>query len=458
MSLDGRKCNYVNPLESDGRPNSKGVGGRLPWYGTACCNTNLQRLVPQIPGYMYTYDRNSIAVTLYGSSETEVPLQSGKVKLIQESAYPFDGRVAMKVVCEKNAAFTLRLRIPTWAGANRFMPSTLYSYVDGLNPEWRLALNGKALAAKVEKGFAVIERQWNPGDELVLELSMPVRLNAAVEQVEADRGRVAVTRGPLVYAAEAADNDGTPQRFFIEKTHADAQVRPLENGLFKGQVEVSVAARDVEKNTPSRMRMIPYFAWGNRGDFQPMTVWHATNEALAKQNVALMHLVSSRKYGKVSASFTGPGGFLGALTDGKEPASSADDQLQRWTSSPQRNKEQSITFEFDHPRAVSQVQVYWVDDKRDIRVPASWNLERKVKGKWEDYGKYTTDEYAVDKDVFNTVMCNEVKACEGLRILMHPQPGCALGIFEVKIDEQDGLRPTRTVSQPAGSSRSTHKE
>jgi DUF1680 family protein len=435
VSLCGKKCNYVNPLESDGRANSKGVGGRLQWYGTACCNTNMQRFVPQIPGYMYSHDANSIALNFYAGSETEVPLETGKVKLVQESNYPFDGKIAVKVHPEKSATFQMRFRIPTWAGSERFMPGKLYSYVDGLKPQWHLTVNGKEFPSKMEKGFAVVEREWKAGDEVVLELPMPVRFNDCVEQVEANRGRIAVTRGPLVYAAEAIDNDGPPQRFYLDKTKADPRVTTIESGPLKGQSEISLAVQDVEKNAPARMRMIPYFAWGNRGDFQPMTIWQADNEALAKQSIAAISLVSSKKYGNVTASVTGYGGFIGALTDGKEPATSADAKLPRWTSYPHRNKEQVITIDFDKPRKVTQFQVYWVDDGRDTSVPASWSLERKVKGKWEDYGKYITDEYGVDKNVFNTVMCNEIKECEGLRINMQAQPGRALGIFELKIDE-----------------------
>ena len=84
---------------------------------------------------------------------------------------------------------------------------------------------------------------------------------------------------------------------------------------------------------------------------------------------------------------------------------------------------------------MSQVQVYWADNGKDVGVPASWSLERKVNGRWADYGKYITDEYEVKKDQYNTVMPNEIKICEGLRIQIQPQSNKSVGLFEVKIDE-----------------------
>jgi DUF1680 family protein len=436
VNLAGTKFNYVNPLEADGRPNSKGVGGRLPWYGTACCISNLERLFPQVPGYMYAYGGRSINVALYGSSEAEIPLASGKVRIVQTSDYPFDGKVTLRICPEKETAFALRLRIPTWAGAERFMPGCLYTYADRSCQRWTLAVNGTACDAKVDKGFAVIERSWTAGDQVVLELPMTARLNLAADQVEADRGRFAVTRGPLVYAAEAVDNGGAPQRFVLDRDRPDFQTRSIREGVLGEMVELSVAALDAAKGSAvTRVQMIPYFAWNNRGDFQPMSIWLAGSVAQAQNDLARLALVDSRKYGKVSATCTGPDDFLGAITDGKEPANSHDNSLQRWTCLPQRNRKQTITFEFDQKRKVSQFQVYWVDNGKEIRVPASWSLERKVNGRWEDYGKYITDDYEVETDKYNTVMPNEVKTCEGLRMNIQPQKNSSVGIFEVKIDE-----------------------
>jgi DUF1680 family protein len=436
VNLAGNRFNYVNPLESDGRPNAKGLSGRQPWFGNACCNTNIARLLPQIPGYMYTHGPRSINVTLFGSSEAEMPLVAGKVRLIQRSNYPFEGRVEIEIRPKQSSVFELRLRIPTWAGAERFMPSALYRYVDGLQPRWRLTVNGRAFEPKMDRGFAVIERRWTAGDRVSLDLPMPARLNAAVEQIEANRGRLAVTRGPLVYAAEASDNGGAPQRFVIDRQSADFQTREIETGIFRQMVEVSMAGRDVETNNHrTRVHLIPYYAWNNRGDLEPMMVWLAEDASLAQRDMVGLHLVVSRKYGKVVASHIGADDYLGAITDGRVPSLAADHSPPRWTSWPQRNRKQTITFEFDHPRPVSQVQIYWVDDDKAIRVPASWSMELKVNGQWEDYGKYLTDEYGVEKNMFNAVMPNTVKTAEGLRVLMQPRTNSAVGIYEIKIDE-----------------------
>ena len=436
VNLAGNRFNYVNPLESDGRPNAKGLSGRQPWFGTACCNTNIARLFPQIPGYMYTHGQRAINVTLFGSSEAEIPLATGKVRLIQRSDYPFDGKVEIEIRPEQSSVFVLRLRIPTWVSAGRFMPSALYTYVDGLQPRWRLTVNGRVFEPKMDRGFAVIERRWAAGDRVALDLPMPARLNAAAEQIEADRGRLAVTRGPLVYAAEASDNGGAPQRFVIDRRVAEFQTRKIETGVCRQMVEVSMAARDVETNNRrARIHLIPYYAWNNRSDLEPMVIWLAEDATRAQRDMVGLHLVVSRKYGKVVASHIGVDDYLGAITDGRAPLHAADHSPPRWTSWPQRNRKQTITFEFDHPRPVSQVQIYWVDDGKGIQVPASWSMERKVNGQWEDYGKYLTGEYGVEKDMFNAVMPNAVKTAEGLRVVMQPRTNSAVGIYEIKIDE-----------------------
>ena len=127
MNLNGNRFFYVNPLESDGiTPFNQGKAGRAPWFGTACCPSNLARLLPQVSGMMYAHTDNEIYVTLFASNHTEIVLRNGKVNLHQTSNYPFEGNVTLELNPEKNQEFTLKLRIPTWA-QDKFVPGSLYS-------------------------------------------------------------------------------------------------------------------------------------------------------------------------------------------------------------------------------------------------------------------------------------------------------------------------------------------
>lgn len=286
VNIAGNKFFYCNPLEFDGKANPKGRGGRSAWFGCACCPTNIARLIPQIPEYMYAYTEDEINITLYASSEVMIPLKSGKVGITQKSDYPFDGKVEFEVHPEKDQKFALKLRIPTWARTKQFMPGDLYYYTDNIKPKWTLSVNSKSISPKVKKGFASVKRNWKAGDKIVLNLPMPVRFNGCIDKVKFNKNRTAVTRGPLVYAAEQIDNDGPVQRFFISNNDQKTQIKTIESGILKGVTTVSLKAKDVEKdnaNTP--INMIPYYAWSNRGDNQTMILWIPDNAKLAEQNM-----------------------------------------------------------------------------------------------------------------------------------------------------------------------------
>ena len=165
VNLEGNRFFYVNPLEVDGRRAfNQGLKGRAPWFGTACCPSNLARLIPQIPGMMYAHTDDDIYCTFYGGTSATIPLGRGNVGIRQETGYPFDETVSLTVSPEKaSQKFALHLRIPTWAG-DRFVPGKLYSYVNRQPGTWSLTVNGKPAKVKVDKGFAVIDRKWEKGD------------------------------------------------------------------------------------------------------------------------------------------------------------------------------------------------------------------------------------------------------------------------------------------------------
>jgi len=285
VSLDGDSFFYVNPLEADGKTafNHRSAG-RAPWFGCACCPSNIARLIPQVPGYMYAHTDHEIYLTLYGGSRTRIELADGAVAIEQRTEYPFDGRVHLTLKPGSAQRFTLKLRIPTWA-REKFVPGELYSYMREGAPEWWVKVNGRPVEARLERGFAAIRRVWQPGDRVELHLPMPVRFCRAIDKVEADRGRVAVVRGPLVYCAEEVDNHGPVQRLFVPEIPrpGEIQTRVIQSGPLAGVVAVSLPGRELteDDSRPTRITLVPYYAWNNRGE-KSMIVWLPQSEALAR--------------------------------------------------------------------------------------------------------------------------------------------------------------------------------
>lgn len=269
VSLAGDKFFYTNLLESGGKH------GRAESRKVPCCHGSICRTIPQVPGYMYAYTDREIYVTLYAANGTEIPLGAGKVQIKQETKYPFEGRVVLTVSpATEGQKFNLHLRIPTWA-QERFLPGELYNFA-ARPPKWELRVNGQLLEPKLGKGFAVLSGPWKTGDKVQLDLPMPVQVNTCVEKVEAYRGRVAFTRGPLVYCAEAVDNNGSVQRIAVANLPAADQIKiaTIPDGVLKGVTMISFPAveRLEGKELPATIQLVPYYSWDNRGD-DSMAVW-----------------------------------------------------------------------------------------------------------------------------------------------------------------------------------------
>jgi uncharacterized protein len=255
VSLDGKLFFYPNPLSSAGRQE------RSPWFGCACCPGNITRFMASIPGYFYARRGRDIYVNLYASGVANIALDGGQdIKLTQETSYPWNGAIRIAVEPEKSGKFTLRLRIPGWA-RNEAAPGGLYRFLDTVDAQPTLQVNGKAATIKLEDGYAVLERKWRKGDVVELNLSMPVRRVVASEQVEADRGRVALQRGPIVYCLEWPDNPGVRV--------LDASLKDDEKLTAQFEPDLLHGVETVEAGP---LKAIPYYAWANRGKGE-MEVW-----------------------------------------------------------------------------------------------------------------------------------------------------------------------------------------
>lgn len=429
VNLEGNRFFYVNPLEVDGRRAfNQGLKGRAPWFGTACCPSNLARLIPQIPGMMYAHTDDDIYCTFYGGTSATIPLGRGNVGIRQETGYPFDETVSLTVSPEKaSQKFALHLRIPTWAG-DRFVPGKLYSYVNRQPGTWSLTVNGKPAKVKVDKGFAVIDRKWEKGDRVELHLPMGVMYSKAIDNVEADRGRICITRGPLVYCAEAVDNASAPASYVISPTEENAVIRKGE-GLMKDIDFITVSAHSIQNLGDTKLTLVPYYAWNNRTD-GAMIVWLA-----ATDEVAHAAMPSMPDYiADVTATYTCDIDDVNPIITNKFPSSSHDTSMLRWTSWPRKGEKQSIELKLKHPVSLESLSVYWYDDAGDVQVPEAWNVEYLQDGAWHEFPVYVTDEYRMLKDQYNMIHPGRDIMPEALRINITPRQDASAGILGIQLE------------------------
>jgi len=264
VSLDGRSFFYQNPLASDGGYSRK------EWFGCACCPSNVVRLFGSLSGYQYAVGAQDVFVNLYIAGTAECRVNGAAVNLTQTTDYPWDGAVRITIAPEQSAEFALRLRVPGWA-RNEPAPSDLYRFIGDAGSPPRLAVNGLEIAAEMDDGYAVIRRLWQAGDLVELNLPMPIRRVVAHENAEADRGRVALQRGPLVYCVEHPDvPDGNVHGLMLpdDAPLQEAWREDLLGGVqvIRGQMPRASGGGEVE------FTAIPYYAWAHRGPGE-MAVW-----------------------------------------------------------------------------------------------------------------------------------------------------------------------------------------
>lgn len=271
VSLQGDTFFYPNCLECDGVTLfNHGSLERQPWFSTSCCPSNVSRFIPSVPGYFYALRRDTVYVNLYASNEVELQVNGKHLRIRQETGYPWEGGVSLTVEPEKAHRFALKLRIPGWA-LNRPVPSNLYKFADEDTQTVSLSVNGQAVQAEIESGYITLNRKWQRGDQVKLLLPMPVRKVVANEKVEDDRGKVAIQRGPIVFAAEAVDNFGKVLNLAVRTDRPFTAA--FQENLLNGVTVVSGTALRTDKAGPEQeMRLIPYYAWNHRGAGE-MAVW-----------------------------------------------------------------------------------------------------------------------------------------------------------------------------------------
>ena len=263
VSLSGDRFFYVNPLASDGNAldGTNRRNERSSWFPTPCCPTNVVRFLPSLAGYAYAQKGDRLYVNLFGGSMVRATISGNNVRLIQETEYPWDGNVKIRIEAERVQEFAIHVRIPGWA-RNQPVPSELYRYTRTTDEDIHLMVNNKKIEIDIQKGYTVINRKWQNGDIIELFLPMPVRYVIAHPKVTENKGKIAIERGPIVYCAEGIDNDDDLD-----------SIKVTRNTRFNSFYEPeTLSGVTVLKSSDPNIILVPYYAWAHRGK-SPMNIW-----------------------------------------------------------------------------------------------------------------------------------------------------------------------------------------
>ena len=375
VSAKGDRFFYQNPLMSYGSYE------RFDWINVPCCPPNVVRLLASLGNYIYAKGRadTDVYVNLFIGSTAAFPLGGGTLRLRQETAYPWDGRVRISVDPERAQRFTLNVRIPEWT-RDQVIPGDLYRFLDEPTGSVTIAVNGRAQRVRPARGFASIQRRWQKGDVIELTLPMPVRRVVADSRVKDNDGRVALVRGPLVYSAEWPDNNGHALNLVVAdgaRFTSEFDQRLL-NGVQVVTGAVTALSRSSEGRVQEQVRRlvaIPYYAWANRGAGE-MQVWLPRTAAKARVTPVLppAPIAQVHSSGGIEKQWTGyndQNDDIAAVYDGVDPLSSADESNLYFRMRPAVGSPAWIEYRFTTPTRISSSEVYWVDDRRFCRLPES---------------------------------------------------------------------------------------
>jgi DUF1680 family protein len=430
VSLDGKTYFYPNPLESNGQHQ------RSPWFGVACCPGNITRFMPSLPGYVYAAQNGTLYINLFMTNTASVALGSRKLKVSQRTSYPWSGDIRISIDPGQAGSFAVKVRVPGWA-RNQPVPGDLYAFAGGPAAPVTLRVNGSEQPLQLENGYATIRREWRTGDTIELNLPMPVRRVRANPKVAADTGRVALQRGPIVYAAEWVDSPDRHVRNILLRADQPLQSE-WKPDLLKGVnvIQGAVAAfhQDADRkpaHSQEAFTAIPYYAWANRGRGQ-MAVWIAEQES-AVHPTPYPSLASESKV-TTSGETMAENGVRDPklVADQEEPASSNDaSSFYDWL--PKRGSREWIQYDFPKTTTVSSVDVYWFREtgSGQIQLPAGWRLLYRDGAEWK--AVETSGNYGTAPDRYNRVAFKPV-ATGGLRLEVQLAPNKSAAISEWKVN------------------------
>jgi hypothetical protein len=378
----------------------------------------LVRFIPSLPEYVYATEGNTIFVNQFVSGQATIQLPDGEVKITQQTNYPWDGVVNFSFERKPNTGaaktFDVKIRQPQWLGTNKADYSVTHHIL------------------------------WNKSDNLTEintnKFPMQIKRIIAHPQVVADRGRVAIQRGPLVYCFEQVDNEIPVQKIILARNPEFKE--EFRKDLLGGIVVIKCKNADGKELTA-----VPYYAWDNR-EMGAMNVW------VKQQGLSKTQPVSTRERlytelkpemlrpdsdleneiePEISVSFCYPNDSADAVIDGIEPKNSIDHSIPRMTFWNHKGTAEWIEVDFGATKKISQSSVYWFDDtgKGGCRVPKSWTLSYRDGDQWKPV--HTTETFGIEKDKYNTVKFDTVET-RCLRLDIQLQNEMSGGVLEWKYE------------------------
>jgi DUF1680 family protein len=406
VELSGTNFYYQNPLVSS--------QARYPWHGCPCCVGNIPRTLIAVKDLMYSLGgkRDALYVNHFVDSEGTIEGVAGTaLRIRQETQYPWEGSVRVTVYPAAPASFTLALRIPDRT------ESELYTAEPERKGTFSVTVNGQAQPVTVRSGYACLQRTWQAGDRVELSLLMEVQRVRCDERVAANRGRVAVQRGPLVYNFESVDH---PKPIKQAVLTPDVELKPVWKPALLGGVMVLEGGG---------FSAVPNYARLNRGGASQ--VWLLENRDKAGINTLAGQA-------ELTVSFCRGGMDPAAVNDTEMPKGEKDHAAGNFDFWPHKGTAEWLQYDFAKPVAVKACTVSWFDDtgRGECRVPASWRLAyRTADGKWEPVAGVA--EYPVAKGKPVEVAFAPVTT-SALRLEVQLPPKFSSGVYEWAVSEAAG--------------------
>jgi DUF1680 family protein len=278
VGLDGKSFFYTNAMQiTEGFNHPDIERERAGWFTCSCCPTNVVRLMPSIPGYIYAQNGKDVFVNLFISGTGNLLVNNKALKITQQNNYPWNGALAFTLDPATSMDMNLKIRIPGWA-QNQAIPSDLYTYQQAPAQKVTIKVNGKPVDYQLQNGYAVISKKWKKNDKVEVSLPMDVQRVVSNDKLPDDVGKIALQRGPIMYCAEWKDNDGKASNIIIPKSTAftTEYKADLLNGVtvLKAAVKsINIDAEGQNISTQNKtLTAIPYYSWANRGKGE-MMVW-----------------------------------------------------------------------------------------------------------------------------------------------------------------------------------------
>ena len=420
VSIDGDQYYYQNPLVSHEHH-------RWQWHPCPCCPPMFLKFVGSLPGYIYSTDDNGLYINQFVSSTAQFDFKGQNVKLTQQTEYPANGNIILSIDPGSKAEFTVFIRIPGWS-RDIENPFALYS---SYNSGVKLKVNGKSLAdTALDRGYVAISREWQKGDKVELVLPMSPRRVYAHDEVEADKGLVALQSGPLLYCLENLDNPEMQYTYLPDNACLALSWNP---DICGGVNQITAKARITIQGGESQVttiKAIPFFCQDNRFGGGSIKVWLPRTSDKAEQ----IPVPTIANKSVVTSSHCFGSDTNDAVNDGLIPADSNDHSIPRHTWWDHKCSEEWLQYDFDSVKMVSSVSVYWWDDTPsggECTLPEKWSIEYiDLNGIWKPVEVIKAS--PVNKDCFNVLEFNAVSTTS-LRLKVKLKDGFSGGVLEWQV-------------------------